>query len=147
VSSTTIPGAFRHARLGHRERVRLAVEILAAYRVVRRSLRSDRLPEVVAMLRESPAQHAPRPLADPVADGERLGHAVTRTLRLVPARTLCLVRSLVLLRLLASRGVVGELVISALPAQGSTLDAHAWVELDGQPLLAPGPDGARLLVL
>lgn len=147
MSSITIPVvSIRAPKLDHRDRVRLALEILAAYRTVHR-LQGNRLPELVAQLRDAQAPRAGLPLPDPAGDGVRLGHAVTRTLRLVPARTMCLVRALVLLRLLASRGVEGELVISALPGERSTLDAHAWVELDGRPLLPPGPDRARLLVL
>ena len=53
-------------------------------------------------------------------------------------------RSLVLLRMLARRGVVCRLVIGVRP--GETLEAHAWIEHDGHPLL-PTLGYERLTVL
>jgi hypothetical protein len=52
----------------------------------------------------------------------------------------------VLLRMLASRGVSGQLVISVRPLD-ATIAAHAWVEVDDLPLLPPAPDQQRLVVL
>ena len=73
--------------------------------------------------------------------GVRLGRAVTRTLRLVPADSRCLMRSLVLTGLLARRGIDSSLVIGVRPE--GEFGAHAWVEHDGRPLLPSGatPDG------
>jgi hypothetical protein len=57
-------------------------------------------------------------------------------------------RSLVLLRLLARRGAAGSLVIAVRPNEDLSLDAHAWVELQDSPLLAPATDDhGRLLTL
>ena len=56
----------------------------------------------------------------------------------LPADARCLVRSVVLVALLARRSVATTLVIGIQP--GDRLKAHAWVELDGQALL---PDGGR----
>jgi hypothetical protein len=57
-------------------------------------------------------------------------------------------RSLVLLRVLARRGASGSLVIAVRPSEDLTLAAHAWVELDGVPLLAPATaDHGRLVTL
>jgi hypothetical protein len=55
-------------------------------------------------------------------------------------------RSLVLVGLLARRGVSSSLVISARP--GADFQAHAWVELHGRPLLTPAPvEHGRLVTL
>jgi hypothetical protein len=70
-----------------------------------------------------------------------------RALVLTPGGTKCLMRSLVLVRLMARRGIVdGELIIAVQPGP-AILDAHAWVELDGRALLPPGDGHERLLVL
>ncbi len=148
MSTSTIPAPSPAGqRLTGRARGRLVVEILIAYRQVRRDMKHHRLPETVDRLRRAPTSPRPRPLPDPHSQGRRLGHVVTRTLALVPARTACLTRSLVLLRLLAARGVSASLVIAAAPSETKPLDAHAWVELDGRPLLAPEPAFGRLLTL
>jgi hypothetical protein len=49
----------------------------------------------------------------------------------VPAK--CLARSLTLWALLRRRGIEGEVVLGVRPG-GEPLDAHAWVEVDGQPV-------------
>jgi hypothetical protein len=58
----------------------------------------------------------------------------------------CLVRSLTLQRLLARRGVGTELRLGVSKEQES-LAAHAWVELDGEPISERGPVEARYLPL
>jgi len=112
----------------------LAAEVVAAYVRVRRSLRRSGLQGVLAELRAVDAK-AVRRLAEPVAGGRRLGRIVARTLAALPADSRCLSQSLVLTRLLASRGVESRLVIAARP--GKHFAAHAWVEHDGVPLLPP----------
>lgn len=73
---------------------------------------------------------------------------MVRTLEAMPVDSRCLMRSLVLLRVLARRGVNGSLVIAVRPDELLKLAAHAWVEVDGRPLLAPaGPDHGRLVTL
>lgn len=72
-------------------------------------------------------------------ESRRLGRAVARTLALVPGDTRCLVRSLVLTRILARRGIPAKLVIGARAAPDFL--AHAWVEYAGDPVLSPG-DGS-----
>jgi hypothetical protein len=128
--------------LSRRERVRLAAEILVAYLHARRALRDAPIASVMTTLRA----HAPRACASTAAAGEssleesrRLGRAVARTLALVPGDTRCLVRSLVLTRLLARRGIPTKLVIGARAAPDFL--AHAWVEYAGDPVLSPG-DGS-----
>ncbi len=77
--------------------------------------------------------------ADVLPEARRLGSAVTRTLRLLPGDTRCLTRSLVLTLILSRRGVPAKLVIGARAAP--RFIAHAWVEHEGQAVLAPG-DGS-----
>jgi hypothetical protein len=120
------------------ERVRLAVEIVAAYAQARRALRRTPIAAVVASLRaESSTALPPTPVT--LEEAWRLGRAVTRTLALVPGDTRCLARSLVLTRLLAKRGIPAKLVIGA--RGGPDFLAHAWVEHSGDPVLSPG-DGS-----
>jgi hypothetical protein len=61
---------------------------------------------------------------------------VHRTLGPLPLRSRCLVSSLVLIRLLAARGMHAKLVIGT--SLQSTFIAHAWVEYEGSALLPPG---------
>jgi Transglutaminase-like superfamily len=65
-----------------------------------------------------------------------LSRAVSRGLRIGPWEPRCLIRSLVLYRLLRAQGVHATLVIG-LPDASHSPDAHAWVELDGRDL-GPG---------
>ncbi len=58
---------------------------------------------------------------------------------MVPGDTRCLRRSLVLMRLLAKRGISAQLVIGTRTSPDFL--AHAWVEHDGEPVLSPG-DGS-----
>jgi hypothetical protein len=132
-------------RLTLPERTRLLAEILSAYAST--SLALHRMPIESALLRlrigSAPAQ---QPIGPALAESCRLGVAVARTLRLLPGDTRCLVRSLVLTRLLARRGIACTLVIGTRTSPGFL--AHAWVEHAGTPVLDPG-DGsfARLVEL
>jgi hypothetical protein len=123
-------------------RIRVALEIVATYlRVRRRMLRGD-VREVVAWLRNGAVDAHDPYVAYRI--GRRLGQPVRRTLDPLPWDSRCLMRSLVLLRMLARRGVVCRLVIGVRP--GETLEAHAWIEHDGHPLL-PTLGYERLTVL
>lgn len=123
------------------ERPRLAAEILATYARVRWHLRRRSLPATVALLRGRPR----RPVAalEPGA-ARRYAHAVVRVLEPLPADSRCLVRSLVLLAVLARRGAETELVIGVVPEPDFA--AHAWLEHRGTPLLKPGAAGGGRLV-
>lgn len=124
-------------------RARLAVEILRAYATARHALHDRPLPDVLTRLRGSGPARPPAG-TDPAA----LARASDRVLGALPFDNRCLIRSLVLVRLLARRGVRGELVIAALPAGADQLDAHAWVEVGGRALLSPGGfEHGRLLTL
>jgi hypothetical protein len=124
--------------LGPVEKLRLVAEIAGAWLRARRLLRRRTLPETVALLRAG--GHAGR------APGHalRVASAVSRALPLMPADSRCLMRSLVLVSLLARRSVTATLVIGVLP--GERFAAHAWVELAGRPLL-PAGDYDRLVEL
>ena len=63
-----------------------------------------------------------------------LGRLVNIAARYGPIRAACLVRSLVLIRILSGCGVNGTLQIGARKGVSSPLDAHAWVEYDGIPV-------------
>ena len=132
--------------LGPGQRLALAAEIIRTYLAVRRLSARRKLPAVVVALRDA-AVVPGLVLPDPRLDGVRLGRAVMRTLVFTPGGTRCLMRSLVLLGLLARRGAADvELIIAVQPGP-SVLDAHAWIEFDGRALLPPGDGHERLLVL
>lgn len=126
-------------------RIRLATEILVDYVAIRWRLGRQALPEVLRALRGTPRRRNAVPGPD---DHARLAGAVVRTLEPLPLDSRCLMRSLVLLRLLARRGVSGVLVIAVRPGERAQLDAHAWVEVADEPVLAPAsPDHGRLVTL
>jgi hypothetical protein len=120
--------------LAGRRRLLLATEIVAVYVRVRWCMRRRDLPTVVVQLRRGPAGRTTG--MDDFITALRLGNAVVRTLRVLPAGSRCLVRSLVLTALLAARGVESTLVIGVRP--GPKFSAHAWVEHRGRPLLPSG---------
>jgi Transglutaminase-like superfamily len=123
------------------EKVGLGVEIARTYMTVRRRLRKTGLQPTLASLR-APLAGAGSPAPGPaVLD---LGRPVRRTLRLVPADSRCLTQSLVLIGLLARRGVPTTLVIG-IEGTGERFGAHAWVEHEHRPLLPPGTDPDRRL--
>ena len=132
-----------HRALPPAERVRLVAEILRIYVRARRLLRTTSLPAVLEDLRGDPVSAHERPVS--AAEGRRLGRAVVRTLSLLPTDSRCLTRSLVLIALLTRRGTPSRLVLGVTGAEGFA--AHAWVELDGRPLLEPGTDFERLTEL
>jgi hypothetical protein len=120
--------------LPRRAKVARVVEILVVYVRMRWLLFRRGLPATVAALRGSEVT-----ATDPDEQrllkvrGVRFANGVVRTLRLLPTDGRCLMRSLVLLAMLARRGIATRLVIGVSPAP--TFTAHAWIELDGQALL------------
>lgn len=136
--------------LSVRGKLWLSGEVLTTYCQVRWWMRGQRIEDVVARLREGqgpgPAPATEGPSDDRVAQrlgGLRLGRAVSRTVRLLPTDSRCLVQSLVLTRLLGRRGVPSSLVIGVLSEP--QFAAHAWVEHGGAPLLSPGTGYERLV--
>jgi len=135
----------RERRLGPLRRALLAGEILATYVAVRLELRRHTLPETVATLRRG-VDATTGADEDTLALGRHLAWATVRTISLLPADSRCLMRSLVLTRLLARRGVASAVVLSAAP--GPQFEAHAWVEHASEPLLVPaGADHSQLVRL
>jgi hypothetical protein len=132
-------------RLTAAERTRLALEILGAYAAARSALAHEPIERALARLRAGPVASEAR-VSGALWESRRLGAAAARMLRLLPGDTRCLVRSLVLTRLLARRGIPCTLVIGA--RSSPVFLAHAWVEHAGEPVLDPG-DGsfARLVEL
>ena len=114
-------------------RVRLLVRVWALAVRIQLSLRRHPLPVVVAGLEGSAAGSSRAPVA-------LLSRAVSRGLRVGPWRPRCLLRSLVLYRMLREQGDTAELIIG-LKGHAITSDAHAWVELAGRDV-GPWPGGA-----
>ncbi len=128
-------------------KLRLAGEVLRTYSGVRWWLWRHEFPDVVAKLRQPGALEAPEPVGDASSAhviGLRLGRAVSRTVRLLPTDSRCLVRSLVLTRMLARRGLSSSLIIGV--RSEPEFAAHAWVEQAGEPLLHPGGADFQRLV-
>jgi hypothetical protein len=126
------------------ERLRLAGEIVTAYVDARRLLRRRPLPETVAALRQGAgdgrdAGGEALPLA------RHLASATVRTITMLPADSRCLMRSLVLIRLMARRGLGSTLVLSVSPRR-PRFEAHAWIEHAGVPLLPAQPHGHEPIV-
>jgi transglutaminase superfamily protein len=114
-------------------KMHLVGEIILTYVRVRWGMGRLELGEQVARLRNGRlACRAPVP----PAERRRLGAIVMRVLALIPADSRCLARSLVLLGLLARRGVASTLVIGV--RTEPAFAAHAWIECDGEALLPSG---------
>jgi Transglutaminase-like superfamily len=109
------------------ERVALVAEILATYLAVRWQVRRHDLPAAVAALRSG------RRFAIVDRDPRRLAVAAERVVARIPGDSRCLMRSLVVLAMLARRGVDARLILAARPTP--QFAAHAWIERNGDPLL------------
>jgi transglutaminase superfamily protein len=115
--------------LAPHDKVRLALRVWRTYLRVRRGLRRSDLPAAVKQLgvtRPSARRYPPA----------NLSRAVDRAFAPLPDDPTCLVRSLVLFRLLREQGDEAEVVIG-LPERPTTHAAHAWVELDGRDVGPP----------
>ena len=104
-------------------KVRLLGRVWISALRVQLALRRYPFPDAVHVL-DRPAVRTPTPPA-------LLSRAVSRGLRIGPWQPRCLIRSLVLYRLLREQGDLAELVIG-LPDRADSHEAHAWVELDGR---------------
>jgi hypothetical protein len=147
LEGTVLPG--RDAPLSVAGKLSLALEITSLYIQVRRRIQHQELDQVVAWLRRA-GGWGPRQLCDGSIHQRRLAVAVARTLDVLPgADSRCLMRSLVLLGVLARRDLTTTLVIAVRePTRAVPVDAHAWVEHEGDPLLWPGEASyERLLTL
>ena len=112
-------------------RVRLAVEIWTTYVQVRWLVLRHPIDQVVEQLRGGAA--ADRPAAEAQGVARRLERPVVRSLGILPWDSRCLMRSLVMLRMMARRGVACDLVLGARTQEA--FKAHAWVEHQGHALL------------
>ena len=118
-------------------RVGIAYQVLREYGRVRLGyweLGKRDLPAALAAIRR-PREPNIRAEREPLVEGRTLGYAVNRIVARMPGESRCLMRSLVLTSLLSRRGIASTIVIGVTP--GSAFGAHAWVELDGEPLLPP----------
>lgn len=125
-------------RLGSIAKAMLAARICYWYAAVRIGLWRWPLPRLVERLSRPPKREGSPARQD--LEPRRLGRVVHRVLRLGPIRARCLYSSLVFYRLLREQGAEPELVIG-LPAQATSPEAHAWIELDGAVV---GPPPGRL---
>lgn len=110
-----------HLSLGRKIRLLIRIWLLAAR--IQWALWRRPLPEVILDLSRPTGEAAQ------LSTG-LLSRAVSRGLRVGRWHPRCLLRSLVLYRLLRSQGRPADLVIG-LRRLSPTSDAHAWVELDG----------------
>jgi hypothetical protein len=124
-------------------RAELVGETLMTYAVVRWQVRRRELPAAVAALRDGPRRRRRGPFDH---DPRRLAAAAERVVASIPGDSRCLMRSLVVLAILARRGIDARLILAARPTP--QFAAHAWVERDGNPLLPTrGFGDARLTEL
>ncbi|MGH2935422.1 MAG: lasso peptide biosynthesis B2 protein [Gaiellaceae bacterium] len=135
VTDSEAPPLQLSGRFSPAEKIALSLEVLRAYVRVRWLLVRRGLPETVRILRGGLAVHrVGGPEWQRRASAARYGRIVVRILRLLPTDGRCLMRSLVLASVLARRGIHGRVVIGVRP--DPSFAAHAWIEVDGQPVLA-----------
>lgn len=131
------------SRLGIADRVGVLVEVLCTYCAARWWLLRLPFPAAVSAAR-SVRRAGGRPITGIEARtaGLRLGRVVERSLRALPLDARCLIKALVLTRILERRGIACSFVVGV-RAQPE-FAAHAWVEHDGIALLPTTPDFHRL---
>ena len=117
-------------------RLRLALEFLAAYLPLVRLVRTNDLRAMVATARTPVLPRIVTVPADAHPTAVRLGKVVQRLFELLPMDGRCLIRSLVLLRLLEQRSISATFSIGV--KSDGDFGAHAWVEHDAVPVLPTG---------
>lgn len=117
-------------------KIALATEILTEYAPAWRILRHPNVVEMVRAARDVEPSRSRAPAATEHDVARRLGRAVSKTLGVLPTDSRCLIRSLVLTRMLARRSITNTLVIGV--RKTPEFSAHAWVEHDGRPILPAG---------
>lgn len=129
----------RGSRLSLPAKLLLVVKVWRSFTIVRLGLTVIPLPQLVARLGQPPklASHQYAP--------QLLSRAVDRSLSINRFQPACLVRALVLYRLLREQGDPAQLVIG-LPLHPPNHRAHAWVELDGKDV-GPAPGRGQNLPL
>lgn len=113
-------------------RLLLAAEIVVEYLRARRDMRTGGLQGALAAVQRPAERDDPREHQTCV----RLGRAVDRTLSVLPSDPRCLIRAIVLARVLARRGIGSRLILGV--RSTPEFSAHAWVEHRGLPLLPAG---------
>lgn len=133
-------------RLPLGQRLRLGTEVLLTYIRVRARMRDDDAERAVARLRGRKSAYAAKLTEDEqFLAAWRLAYAAGRVLNLLPTDSRCLYRSLTVMCMLDRRGLEQTLVIAV---RSQPFSAHAWVEVDGHPVLPDGEPGyERLLEL
>jgi transglutaminase superfamily protein len=119
-----------------RGRLMLIIEILVAYVPAWRLVRTNDLVTMVTASRAVTPLQMELPSAAERELTLRLGRAVMRTLAVLPTDSRCLIRALVLSRLLARRGIGSTMVIGV--RHDPHFLAHAWVERDAEAVLPAG---------
>jgi len=128
-----------------RQKLSVGAEAIRAYARVRWVMARNDLGRAVEILRGASGSEGSCGLEEQLV-GVRLGRAVTRTLRVLPTDSRCLMQTLVLLDLLAHRGIAATVVIGV--QASPDFKAHAWLETGGMTLLwNGGPEYERLLEL
>lgn len=127
-------------RLAPPGELRLRAEITWTTIRVRRLLRRNDLSAALDHCRNAAAASEPVPARDEVV---RVARAVRRTLGALPGDSRGVIASLVLIAVLARRGVASSLVVGR-PRNG--YGAHAWVEVGGLPALPAAKDKFAHLV-
>jgi transglutaminase superfamily protein len=118
-------------RLTPRQKLALIAEVVRHYVRARRLLARRDLPGVLASIRAAPREAPGGDLAR--LDDIRLARVTMLVMRLLPGDTRCLMRSLVLLGLLACRDRPATLVIGV--RTGEDFQAHSWLEIGGRAIL------------
>lgn len=132
-----------HRKFTLAEKIKLSLEIAGSYCRARWWVRRRTIEDALAAARTGSAGPPDMSPADVYRLAFRLGRVVERGLNHLPGDTRCLTRSLVLVRLLARRGIPTRLVIGVKP---QPFAAHAWVEYEREPLLNPaGYESGRLI--
>lgn len=124
------------SELRYVDKLRLAVRIWFWSAWVSLGLRRTQLPEFVSRIGAVTGASTRRPL-----EPRRLSRAVDRSLSVGRSGPRCIIRALVLYRLLKEQGDEPELVIGLSEHLTDHL-AHAWIELEGIDIgPRPGRDG------
>jgi hypothetical protein len=137
-------------KLPRGQRVRLVAEVLRVYTRVRWVMRVDDAERAVRRLRLDARGPVRTPELEQDIDRQvlsawRLAHATGKVLEHLPSDSRCLFRSLTLMCMLERRGISQTLVIAVQPRP---FGAHAWLEVDGRPILPEADRGyERLLEL
>jgi Transglutaminase-like superfamily len=115
----------------------LVVEVLAIYVVTCVRLKRKHIKLADEVPRTNPVCVQSLPAHQKAAVAMRLRDAVVELLARLPTDPSCLVRSMVLIRLLVRHGINSRLVVGVC-SEGRTIAAHAWVEHDGVAILDRG---------